>query len=192
MIRASSCAGVFTFAAMMVTALTGCASAPVDAVHDRLDAQTATTVTVMQAPVELTSDFPVADRFAYVAPFETDRMGERALYLWISVPQVAGPVSEPKVTCDGHPLSLQAVGTDLAQFNLSRPPYTLPAPWSGQWYFKLPQDSLHCLGTAQGIELETQEMQGTTQTEHFSASGKALAALQAFAVAQSDTGTARR
>ena len=181
MIRASSCADVSALAAMMVTALTGCASAPADPVHDRLDTQTATTVTVLKAPVELTSDIAVADPFAYVAPFETDRMGERALYLWISVPQVNGPMSEPKITCDGHPLSLQAIGADLAQFNLSRPPYTLPAPWSGQWYFKLPQESLQCLGTAQGISLETQAAQGPTQTEHFSASGKALAELQAFA-----------
>jgi hypothetical protein len=192
MIRASSYAGVSALSAMMVTALTGCASAPANPVHDRLDTQTATTVTVMQAPVELTSDTPAADPFAYVAPFETDRMGERALYLWISVPQVSGPVSEPKVTCDGHPLSLQAIGADLAQFSLSRPPYTLPAPWSGQWYFKLPHESLQCLGTAQGIALDTQATQGPTQTEHFSASGKALAELQAFAVAQRDTGAARR
>ena len=181
MIRASSCAGVSTLAAMMVTVLAGCASAPTDPVHDRLDTQTATTVTVMQAPVELTSDTPAADPFAYVAPFETDQAGERTLYLWISVPQVSGPMSEPKVSCDGRPLSLQALGADLAQFNLSRPPYTLPAPWSGQWYFKLPQESLQCLGTAQGISLETQAAQGPTQTEHFSASGKALAELQAFA-----------
>jgi hypothetical protein len=181
MIRASSCTGVSTLSAMMVTALMGCASAPTDPVHDRLDAETATTVTVMQAPVELTSDTPVADPFAYVAPFETDRMGERALYLWISVPQVSGPVSVPTVICDGRPLSLQAISTDLAQFNLSHPPYTLPAPWSGEWYFKLPQESLQCLGTAQGISLEAQATQGTTPTEHFSASGKALAELQAFA-----------
>jgi hypothetical protein len=181
MIRASSCAGVTILSAMMVTALTGCASAPSDPVRDRLDAETATTVTLMHAPVELTSDSPAADPFAYVAPFETDRAGERALYLWISVPQVSGPMSEPKVTCDGHPLSLQAISADLAQFNLSHPPYTLPAPWSGQWYFKLPQESLQCLGTAQGISLETQAKQGTTGAEHFSASGKALAELQAFA-----------
>ncbi len=186
--------------AMSVTALVGCASAPTDPVHDRLDAETATTVTVLQAPVELVSETPLgplSDPFAYVAPFETDRMGERALYLWISVPQVGGPLSEPKVSCDGHPLSLQSISTDLSQFNLSRPPYTLPAPWSGQWYFKLPAESLACLGTAQGISLETQPAQaqsGQSQSdaERFSASGKALAELQAFAVAQRDTGTARR
>ena len=35
---------------------------------------------------------------------------------------------------------------DLTQFNLSRPPYTVPAPWSGQWYFKLSSVSpLACL-----------------------------------------------
>lgn len=198
MTRVTSRAGVPAVSAMTVIALAGCASAPTDPVHDRLDTQTATTVTVMQAPVELVSETPLgplSDPFAYVAPFETDRMGERALYLWISVPQVSGQLSEPKVSCDGHPLSLQSISTDLSQFNLSRPPYTLPAPWSGQWYFKLPAESLACLGTAQGISLETQPAQGQGQEQsetRFSASGKALAELQAFAVAQRDTGTARR
>jgi len=138
----------------------------------------------MQAPVELiseTSQGALGDPFAYVAPFETDRMGERALYLWISAPQLNGALAEPKVSCDGHALSLEAISGDLAQFKLSRPPYTAPAPWSGQWYFKLPQASLECLGTAQGIALETQAAQGGTETERFSASGKALAELQAFA-----------
>lgn len=200
MTRVTSRAGVGASTAMTMIALAGCASAPTDPVHDRLDTQTATTVTVMQAPVELVSETPLgplSDPFAYVAPFETDRMGERALYLWISVPQVSGPLTEPKVSCDGHPLSLQPIGADLSQFNLSRPPYTLPAPWSGQWYFKLPAESLACLGTAQGISLETEPAQGQGQGQpqgetRFSASGKALAELQAFAVAQRDTGTARR
>jgi hypothetical protein len=195
MTRVRSCAGVAALSAMMVTGLAGCASAPAEPVHDRLDTETATTVTVMQAPVELIAEAPLgaqSDPFAYVAPFETDRMGERALYLWISMPQVTGPLSEPKVSCDGHLLSLQAVSTDLAQFNLSRPPYNPPAPWSGQWYFKLSPESLQCLGTAQGISLETQLTQGQGDAERFSASGKALSELQAFAVAQRDTGAARR
>jgi hypothetical protein len=174
-----------SIAAVMVTALAGCASTPTEPVSDRLDSETATTVTVMQAPVELVSETPrgasVGDPFAYVAPFETDRMGERELYLWISAPQINGPLAVPKVSCDGQALSLQAVSGDLTEFKLSHPPYTVPAPWSGQWYFKLPPASLACLGTAQGITLETQPAQGGTEPERFSASGKALAALEAFA-----------
>jgi len=170
----------------MVTALAGCASTPPEPVNDRLDSETATTVTVMQAPVELVSETPhggagVCDPFAYVAPFETDRMGERELYLWISAPQVNGPLAVPKVSCNGQALTLQAVSGDLTEFKLSRPPYPTPAPWSGQCYFKLPQASLACLGTAQGITLETQPAEGGTEPERFTASGKALAALEAFA-----------
>jgi hypothetical protein len=171
-------------AAVMVAALTSCASAPLDPVSDRLDSETATTVTVLHAPVELISETPhggVGDPFAYVAPFETDRMGERSLYLWASAPQQSGPLAAPKVSCDGHELSLQALSGDLAEFKLSRPPYTPPAPWSAQWYFKLPPESLECLGAAQGIALETQPSQSGTEPERFSASGKALAELQAFA-----------
>ncbi len=163
-------------------ALTACSSTPTDNVSDKLDSETATTVTVMEAPVELVSETPrgtVGDPFAYVAPFETNQMGERALYLWISAPQNGGPLAEPKLSCDGRLLSLQALPLDLAEFKLSRAPYTVPAPWSAQWYFKLPQESLDCLGTAQGIALETQAPQG--DPVRFSASGKTLAALRAFA-----------
>jgi hypothetical protein len=166
--------------AAAVAALAACASAPA-AVSDNLDSVTATTVTVMDSPVELITETPrggVGDPFAYVAPFETDWMGERALYLWISAPQVNGSGTQPRVSCDGHPLELQTLSGDLAEFKLSRAPYKVPAPWSGQWYFRLPQVSLDCLGTAQGIAIETQDAQG--EPERFSASGKALAALQAF------------
>ena len=174
---------MMTAAIVTVGALTGCATAPADPLSDRLDSQTATTVTVLHSPVELVADTPRGkngDPFAYVAPFETDQMGERALYLWISAPQIAGPLAEPKVSCDGRQLSLQALSGDLAEFKLSRPPYNAPAPWSAQWYFKLPQESLQCLSTAQGIALETQATQGATEPERFSASGKALAALHSF------------
>ncbi len=167
-------------AVAMTALLTACASQPA-AVSDKLDSVTATTVTVMDSPVELVTEAlhgGVGDPFAYVAPFETDRMGERALYLWISAPQVNGPITQPKLSCDGHPLALQTLTGDLAEFKLSRAPYKVPAPWSAQWYFRLPQDSLDCLGTAQGITIETQDAQG--EPERFSASGKALAALQAF------------
>jgi hypothetical protein len=177
-----ACAAVVIVSA---TALTGCATAPADPISDRTDAQTATTVTVMQSPVELVADTPQGnggDPFAYVAPFETDQAGERALYLWISAPQINGQLAAPTMSCDGRPLTLQALSGDLAEFKLSRPPYNVPAPWSAQWYFKLPQESLQCLSTAQGIALETQATaKGATEPERFTASGKALAALQSFA-----------
>ncbi len=60
-----------------------------------LDANTGTTVTVMPKPVELIVDKArgtKTDPFAYVAPFETNRMGSHELYLWVSAPQVAGPL----------------------------------------------------------------------------------------------------
>lgn len=184
MMRLQVSASAAAIAATMVAALMGCASTPTDPVSDRLDSETATTVTLVHAPVELVSETPqgaVGDPFAYVAPFETDSMGQRTLYLWISAPQINGPLAVPKVSCDGHALSLQAVSGDLAEFKLSHPPYTVPAPWSAQWYFRLPQESLACLGAAQDITLETQAAQGGSDPERFTASGKALAALEAFA-----------
>src|SRR5690242_15626398 len=115
-IRPPVTAVTLTAAIVTITVLAGCASTPAEPVSDRLDSQTATTVTVIQSPVELISETPkgaIGDPFAYVAPFETDQMGERALYLWISAPQVNGPLTEPKVSCDGRQLSLQALSGDL-------------------------------------------------------------------------------
>ena len=40
---------------------------------------------------------------------------------------------------------------DLSQLNLSRAPYDSPVPWSTQWYFRLPADSLKCLADAEGL-----------------------------------------
>ncbi len=174
--------GRATAALLTAAVLVGCTSTPANSFSDKLDSETATTVTVMDAPVELLSEATrgaQSDPFAYIAPFETDRMGERALYLWVSAPQNNGPLAEPKLSCDGRQMSLQPVSGSLAEFKLSRAPYVVPAPWSAEWYFRLSQESLDCLSTAQGIALETQPQKG--DPEHFTASGKALAALQTFA-----------
>jgi len=162
--------------------LSACATAPADPVTDGLDPQTATTVTVLGAPVELVADKVrggAGDPFAYVAPFETDQMGQRTLYVWISAPQNSGPLLEPRLFCDSQPVDLKPVSGDLAQFRLSRPPYALPAPWSAQWYFLLSHEALQCLGSAQGIAVEAQSAQG--DPVRYTASGKTLSALQAFA-----------
>ena len=114
-----------------------------------LDAQTGTTVIRMPKPVELVTEQPrgaQADPFAYLAPFETNRMGERTLFLWVSAPQDTGGVlKQPQVLCDGQPLTLIPHTDPIEQLGLSRPPYAAPAPWSAQWYFRLPEDSFACL-----------------------------------------------
>ena len=184
----------------------GCASVPTEPISEKLDPDTATTVTVINHPVELLSQSThggKTDPFAYIAPFETDRMGERALFLWVAAPQDMGPLSQPQVLCNGEPLRLEPLSVDalangpggarpstvdaqsaanqseLARINLAHPPYDAPVPWSAQWYFRLPADGLKCLAAANGVALETRVSNG--EAERFTADRKNLASLDAFA-----------
>jgi hypothetical protein len=178
-------------------------------VSEKLDPDTATTVTVLSEPIELFSQTHrnrQTDPFAYIAPFETNRMGSRDLFLWVSTPQALGELTQPQVICNGQPLSLQPlsadpglaganavpgdnvaaggpgaapVKVDLSKLNLSRAPYDAPVPWSTQWYFRLPADSLKCLADANGISLEARAADGAP--EQFTTTGrKDLASLDAF------------
>jgi hypothetical protein len=193
----------------VATLLGACAAAPSEPVSERLDPDTATTVTTLSRPIELlsqTNRSKQTDPFAYIAPFETNRMGARDLFLWVSTPQAQGQLTQPQVLCNGQPLSLQPLGqessnvsaqagagdnvtvsgspgapvkVDLSQLSLSRAPYEAPVPWSTQWYFRLPADSLKCLADADGIALEARAADG--DPEQFTTSGrKNLASLDAF------------
>jgi hypothetical protein len=177
-------------------ALAACATTPSEPVSEKLDPDTATTVTVLNQPIELFSENSrgtVNDPFAYLAPFETNKQGEKALYLWVSAPQTDGALTQPQVLCNGQPLTLQPLsdgtqqvptpsgtGTkiDWSQLNLSRAPYEPPVPWSGQWYFRLPQDGLNCLAGAEGVTVETKAASG--DEKRFDVGRKNLASLDAF------------
>ncbi len=205
-----------TAACAVLGLLGGCAATPTEPVTERLDPDTATTVMILNRPIELLSqnkhDRQQMDPFAYLAPFETNRMGTRDLFLWVSTPQAIGTLTAPQVLCNGQPLNLQPlnpagaaesareasasrvspganvspgatpdapVKVDLAQLSLSRAPYDAPVPWSTQWYFRLPADSMKCLADANGIALEAKAADGGpdqfTTTER-----KNLASLDAF------------
>ena len=166
----------------VVAVLGACAMTPSQPVIDRLDPDTATTVTVIRKPVELLADSlrgSSGDPFAYLAPFETDRMGTRTQYLWVSAPGVEGVKLEPHVLCDGQPVTLPPAENDIAHLGLSHAPYSPPAPWSLQWYFQLPQDTLKCLAGAQRITLETQALPNG-ESQRFTVESKDLSPLRAF------------
>jgi hypothetical protein len=182
--RAAGAAG-FSLAVV----LGGCAVTPSEPVSERLDPDTATTVTILSRPIELLSQTdpnnrgPMNDPFAYIAPFETDRMGERDLYLWVSTPQVKGAPQPPQVLCNGQALSLQPLSeapkVDLAKLSLSREPYDAPVPWSTQWYFQLPAEGLKCLADANGITVEARAT-NAAPVEYTTQGRKNLASLDAF------------
>ncbi len=196
----------------LAAALLGaCATAPGEPFSEKLDPDTATTVTVLSQPIELYSQSgrgKQTDPFAYIAPFETNRMGTRELFLWVSTPQAQGQLTQPQVMCNGQPLSLQplsqdagpavpqeagkggdfggvgpdgsAIKVDLSKLNLSRAPYNAPVPWGTQWYFKLSADGLKCLADAEGISLEAKAAAGDAQEFTTTGGRKSLASLDAF------------
>lgn len=197
-LRTGSGPSVFTITAgAAITLIVAACATSTDTFREKLDPDTATTVTTLSRPIELLSQNTRGqpnDPFAYIAPFETDRQGERDLFLWVSAPQGEGPPAPPRILCNGQPLSLQPIGNegpaaspgstssagalDLSQISLSRAPYEAPVPWSAQWYFRLPSEGLKCLAGADGIALETRAPGG--DQARFSAERKSIAALDAF------------
>ena len=166
---------------VLAAALGACSMAPSQPVIDRLDPDTATTVTVLKKPVELVAESlhrTGGDPFAFIAPFETDRMGHRTQYLWMSAPGVENAKIEPQLTCDGQTLQLSPVEGDMGHLGLAHPPYEKPAPWSLEWYFQLPPETLRCLADAQRVTLQTRT--DTGQSDQFSVDARGLATLKAF------------
>ena len=166
---------------LALLAVTACATAPTDEQSEKLDPNTGTTVTVMPKPVELVVDKArgtKTDPFAYVAPFETNRMGSHELYLWVSAPQVAGPLGIPTVYCGETAITLERYEGTMKDVGLSSPPYKMPAPWSVQWYFKLSGEVLDCLASAPRLRVVTQ-VDGA-EPDNYVAEGSAISGLGAF------------
>lgn len=161
--------------------LTGCASALPESESERLDTNTGTTLTVMPKPIELVAERTRGGRndpFAYLAPFETNRMGTHELFLWISAPQVDSPLGVPQVFCGDTPVSLEKFDGTPRDMGLSSAPYRMPAPWSVRWYFRLSGEVLDCFASASRLRVVTETAEG--QRDTFSAEGPALSALGTF------------
>jgi hypothetical protein len=141
----------------LLLVLTACAAAPGPTVHDNLDPKTGTTVSVASDTVELLTDRYVgvrADTFAYLAPFEVDRMGTRTLFLWVLVPKDSSASAPPVIQCDGKIVTLPVQSGPLADIGLADAPYSPADPWGAQWYFALDKEVLECLAQAHLIALE--------------------------------------
>jgi hypothetical protein len=151
-------------AAMAIALLSaGCAAVPDNAVSERLDERTGTTLTSMQRPVELVSTEPRGnntDPFAYVAPFETNRMGERSLYLWVAVPDERGGAAAPVVLVNGSPLPGRPLAADARGLGLGALPYPAPAPWSAIAVSAIDEAALRTLAAAGTIEVTVRYADG--------------------------------
>jgi hypothetical protein len=87
--RARSAAFAASLFALMLSA---CVTTPGNEPLESLDERTGTTMTALRRPLELVAvdaRAAGADPFAYVGTFETNRMGRRASYLWLAVPNEA-------------------------------------------------------------------------------------------------------
>src|ERR1700744_5129654 len=103
---AATAMSLATSLAIMTTAVTAtallaaCETAPPQPVAERLAPDTATTLPLTKKPVELVgagAHGPTGNPFAFIAPFETNRMGKRAMYLWMAAPTAAGVQQRPQL-----------------------------------------------------------------------------------------------
>jgi hypothetical protein len=144
--------------ALVVLALGACATLPNDnPVYEELDADTGVTIARIGKPIELYREAVPSvytDRFAFLAPFETNQMGTREAFLWLAVP--TDPTlaeSIPALNVDGSAVALGTPGRQPDFAGLAKSPYKVPAPWSVVYYFKADSDLIARLGAAHSVAI---------------------------------------
>ena len=160
----------FIAMAMVGALLGGCAALPDDApVVEQLDSETGTTVTRLGHPVEVYRESFVqepAGRFAFIAPFETNLMGKRELFVWVAVPVEPVADSVPTIEVNGTALTLGTPGRSADFATLHTSPYKIPTPWSAMYYFKVDEAIVTRLAEATDIKIRVLEVgkSGTIKT----------------------------
>ena len=175
-VRVRSLPATAALSLISCVSLAACTPWGVQPVAEQLDPVSGTTVIALAKPVQLVTRVnrgPGLDPFAFLAPFEIDRMGEHGLYLWVSTPQDQGLTRAVEVLCDGEPLALPRLEARPA--SLSRGPYRLVAPWSIERYFALPERALQCLAHAHIVTVVAQQPEREDLFDSDSAGLKALA-----------------
>ena len=129
--------------------------------YEQLDADTGVTIARIGKPVELYREAVpnvYTDRFAFLAPFETNQMGTRESFLWLAVPiDPTLAESVPTMDIDGTPLTLGVPGRQPDFAGLMKTPYKVPAPWSVVYYFKVDSELVERLGAAQSLTIHMME-----------------------------------
>jgi len=144
------------FAALFIGA---CAALPDDApVVENLDEETGLTIARLGRPLELYNDSSskdVAERFAFLGPFETNQMGNRELFLWVALPmENPGGSPAPTVLINGAALELGEAGNNAEFAGLHKSPYRIPTPWIANYYFRIDRDVITRLGAATDLRIE--------------------------------------
>jgi hypothetical protein len=176
---------------VLLVVLCGCISVPNPPVRAKLDAKSGSTVSLLPGPLGLlTSAYRGAGAaaFAYLGPFEIDRMGVRTLFLWVLAPNDVPVSSPPVIQCDGKVFNLPVQTGSLSKMGLTESPYEPPYPWGTQWYFALTDAALACLAQAHLIALEIPEPGGEPARFRIESAKKTLGfpVLQAFVAHRGD------
>jgi len=157
---------------LLTLALGACATLPQDhPVFEQLDADTGVTIARLGKPVELyreTVPSVYTDRFAFLAPFETNQMGKREAFLWLAVPVDPTLTSNvPTLDVDGVAVALGEAGRAADFAGLAKSPYKVPTPWSVLYYFKADGDLIARLGAAQSLTIHMMEpsKRGTVEAQ---------------------------
>jgi hypothetical protein len=159
--------------------LCACAQPVLDPTADDVDQATGVSVARLARPIELiaTSNAGRNDPFAYVAPFETNRMGERALYIWMASQQ-ATPDPAPTLVADGQAVEMGEPQQGIEPMGLSKAPYARPAPWSLERYYRVNRAAVEQLARAGRVELVVRDPEGIEV--RYAADPAALQSLAAF------------
>ena len=180
----------FTTMSLVAIMLAGCAALPDDApVVEQLDADTGATITRFGHPIELYRETFAQDasgKFAFVAPFETNQMGNRQLFLWVAAPLESPADAEPPtVEVNGKALTLTAPGRAADFAGLKASPYKIPTPWSSMYYYKVDASIISTLTDAHDLAVRVGEAtkDGTIRTR-FSSKVDADPRLKEFAARQ--------
>jgi hypothetical protein len=151
----------FAVATLAAALLSACAALPDDApVVDQLDTETGATVTRLGRPIELYRETFMKEamgRFAFLAPFETNQMGQRELFLWLAIPVEPAADSIPVVEVNGTPLELGAPGRSGDFAGVQKSPYKIPTPWSAMYYFKIDAAVIAKLAEATSLNIHILE-----------------------------------
>jgi hypothetical protein len=151
-----------TLSASVATAtFTGCAALPEDApVMEQLDEQTGITIGRLGKPIELyreTFQRDPAGRFAFLAPFETNSMGRRELFLWVAIPVTIAEGTQPDVELNGKALPLGIPVRSAEAAGLSSSPYRIPTPWSAMFYYRVDAELIAKLSEAGTLAVRVSE-----------------------------------
>jgi hypothetical protein len=163
---------------ILLAMLCACAQPALEPMAEDVDQSTGVSVARLARPIELVATSAGRNEpFAYVAPFETNRMGERALYMWLAS-QLPTQGPGPSLVVDGQPLEMGEPQQSLESMALSKSPYARPAPWSVERYYRVNRAAIESLANAGRVELVVRDPDGNEV--RYGADAAALQPVAAF------------